>query len=248
MATIIIEHSDSARSGRLGEILRDYGHRLEVLRVHAGDAVPGDLDDIDAIVTCGGNCSPVDDGQEWMAAELELLRNAHASQLPVVGICLGNQLLARALGGEVAEHGDGYELGWHDVTLSPVGREDPVFAGIPWRSSQLHWHRFHVQTPPEGAKVLASSAHTKVQAWSLGLRTYGLQYHPEAMPDTAGRWADEDPEALAAASLTREKLDAETEARYPAFARLAQRLFESMALFLMPVDRRYAGVARDLHH
>jgi len=267
MATLIIEHSDSAGSDRFGEVLRDYGHRIEIIRVHCGDAVPADLGRIDAIVTCGGPQSPVDDEPTWIEPELKLLRLAHEASLPVVGICLGCQLLARALGGELdrlkcndamrhpgaaALDGEsrpesGLECGWHEVMLTPVGREDPVFAGIPWKSMQVHWHRYHVATPPEGARVLARSAGTPVQAWSLGLRTYGIQYHPEAYVETIDRWAREEPDALRDVGLTPEALRRDTERYYASFDRLARRLFESMALLVMPVDRRY-GVAKEIHH
>jgi len=270
MATLIIEHSDSAGSGRFGEVLRDHGHRLEIVRVRRGDAIPADLAGIDAIVACGGPQSPTDDTHSWLAPEMDLLRMAHETSLPVLGLCLGCQVLARALGGDVGplepqdlqHHRDdaarptpaateppesGVECGWHEVTLTAVGREDPIFAGISWKSMQMHWHRYHVTTPPPGARLLARSAATPVQAWSLGLRTYGIQYHPEAYVQTIERWTDEEPETLEQVGLTREVLCRDTDRYYPVFARLARRLFESMALLLMPLDRRY-GIAKEIHH
>jgi GMP synthase (glutamine-hydrolysing) len=251
MATLILEHSDVTGSDRFGEILRDHAHRLNVIQAHRGEAIPTGLEGVDAVVCCGGPQSPLDDELDWLGPEMNLLRLAHEAELPVVGLCLGCQLLARALGGEVRQFdssdGATIEAGWHEVKLTPVGREDPIFAGIAWNSMQLHWHRFHVVRPPEGARVLASSALTPVQAWALGLRTYGIQYHPESFPHTIESWADDDPAALEEAGLTRSQLRADTEKHYPHFARLAQRLFESMMLLMMPVDRRY-GLVKDLHH
>jgi GMP synthase-like glutamine amidotransferase len=245
MATIILEHSDLTGSGRLGEVLRDYGHRLEVRRLHAGDAVPTDLQGVDAVVSCGGPHAP-DDDSEWAEREIEFLRMASTAALPVVGICLGSQLLARALGGELEKQT--ISCGWHEVSLTPVGREDPVFMGMPWRSRQVLWHRYHVTTPPPGARVLASSERSPVQAWAVGLRTYGIQYHPEAYAETVERWADDEPEALEEAGITRDQLVQQADRYDATTARLAHRLFESMALVLMPVDRRYAGIAKDMHH
>ena len=103
MPTLIIEHSDLTGADRLGEVLRDRGHRLNIVRLHRGDALPNDLDEVDAVITCGGPQDPCDDSVEWMSGQLDLLRRADALQMPVVGICLGSQLLARALGGSVAK-------------------------------------------------------------------------------------------------------------------------------------------------
>jgi GMP synthase-like glutamine amidotransferase len=248
MATFIFEHSDRTGAERLGEVLRDHGQKLQIIRAHRDEAIPTDLDGIDAIVICGGPQSPVDDSLPWLKKEMDLLRLAHGASLPIVGICLGCQVVARALGGEVALLDGGVEWGFHEVTLTPAGREDPLFAGLPWRSMQISAHSYHVQTAPPGARVLASSQRTPIQAWGLGLRTYGIQYHPEAYPETVERWADDEPETLEEAGLTREQLRRQVEEHYPAFARLAQRLFDAMALLLMPLDRRYVGAIKDLHH
>ena len=248
MATLILEHSDRSGAGRLGTTLRDHGHRLDIRRLHRGDAVPADLDDVDAVITCGGPQSPVDDAIEWMAAELDLLRAAHESGRPVLGICLGSQLLARALGGAVTAIDGGPSLGWGEVRLTPPGREDPLYAGVAWTSLQMQWHTYHVSETPSGARVLATSERTPVQAWSVGLSTYGVQYHFEAGRRELAMWADDEPDALAKVGLTRADLDAQTDANVDAFARLGERLANRIALVLMPVDRRYAGIAKDLHH
>jgi GMP synthase (glutamine-hydrolysing) len=248
MATCVFEHSDLTGVDRLGEVLRDHGQKLEIIRAHHDEPIPVDLDGIDAIVICGGPQSPLDDSLPWLKKEIDLLRLANGTSLPIVGICLGCQVLARALGGEVALLDAGVEWGFHEVTLSPAGREDPLFAGLPWRSMQLSAHRYHVKTAPPGARVLASSRHTPIQAWALGLRTYGIQYHPEAYRETVERWADDEPGTLEEVGLTRQQLHRQVEEHYLTFARLARRLFESMALMLMPVDRRYVGAIKDLHH
>ncbi|MHC4947666.1 MAG: type 1 glutamine amidotransferase [Planctomycetota bacterium] len=248
MAILVFEHSDSTGIGRLGDTLRRYGHRLRIVSLHRGDAVPGDLDDVDAIVTCGGQQSVRADDHGWLEPQMELLRAADAREMPVVGLCLGSQILARALGGELRVVETGIELGWHDVHLNHLGREDVLHAGLPWSMATVQWHRDQVVTAPPGARVLASSDHCQVQTWARGLRTYGFQAHPEAGPGTLDRWAAEEPAALAEAGVTREELQSRTEAEWPAFARLTERLFEAIALLLMPVDRRYHGLAKDLHH
>lgn len=248
MSTLIIEHSDQTGADRLAVTLRDLGHRLQFARLHHGDSLPADLAEVDAIITCGGPQDPFDDSIEWMADELDLLRRADALQLPVVGICLGSQLLARALGGAVAKMPGGIEFGWHRVALNPIGREDPVFAGIGWETMQFEHHSCEVTELPPDARLLASSETCKVQVWARGLRTYGIQYHPEIHRERIDVWVDDEPEVLEQAGITREELARQTDEQWDTFARLGERLFEAIALLLMPVDRRHAGIAKDLHH
>jgi GMP synthase-like glutamine amidotransferase len=248
MSILVFEHSDTAGSLRLGQTLRNYGHRLRVIRLHEGASVPPDLDDVDGIISMGGPQSAYDDAVQWLEPQMQLMREAHQLEMPIVGICLGCQILARALGGTVQKMPGGIEFGWHEVKLNPVGREDPLHGGIAWNAMQFHHHRDEVSALPPGAKLLASSKQCNVQAWTSGLRTYGFQYHPEITIDTISRWVSEEPEVLSEAKITREELTENTRKHFVSFERLSQRLFEQIALLLMPVDRRYAGLVKDLHY
>lgn len=248
MAIVVFEHSDHTGADRLGNTLRDYGHRLRVIRLDRGDAVPADLDDVDGILTCGGPQSAQDDSLSWLAPQMDYLRAAHETERPIVGLCLGCQILARALGGTVETMKPGPEIGWHNVELNAVGREDILHTGIGWSTRMFHWHFDHVSELPPGARVLASSAQCRNQAWSSGVRTYGFQHHPEVHPATILEWAEDEPDALKQAGVTLDELRSQTERHFADFERLTQRLFESIALFLMPVERRYRGIVKDLHH
>ncbi len=247
MATLIIEHSDITGADRLGDTLRAHGHNLDIRRMHRGDDLPPDLDQVDAIVVCGGAYSP-DDKTDWFEPLAKLLRQAHELDLPLVGICFGNQFLAQALGGEVGRLESGVQLGWHEVRLNSAGREDPLHAGLAWTSLQPCWNRWAVTTLPPGARTLASTDACPNTTWALGLRTYGFQYHPEIYLDTFDKWAADEPQGLEEVGLTLEELRTQTDANFPAFERLSNRLFGAIALLLMPVDRRYAGATKDLHH
>jgi GMP synthase-like glutamine amidotransferase len=248
VAILIFEQSNSTGSERLGQTLRDYGHRLNVVRLHEGDDVAGDLDNVDGIISCGGPQSAYDDSIQWLAPQMQLMRLAHQIGMPIVGLCLGSQILARALGGKVELLAGGIEFGWHQVKLTPVGREDVMFSGIAWNSMQFHHHHDHVSQLPAGARLLASSTRCKVQAWALGLRTYGFQYHPEVTMDTIEAWAGQEPDVQKQGGLSLDQLGEQSARYFPAFHRLSQRLFENIALFLMPLDRRYQGLVKDLHH
>ncbi len=247
MAIVILDHSDDAGAKRLGSTLRDYGHRLRVVALHKGEPVPGDLDDVDGVISTGGPQSALDE-HPWRDPEVDFLRAAHKQELPVVGVCLGCQLLGAALGGTVDQVEGGIELGWQEVSLTPAGAEDPLFAGIAWRLVMPTWHREQVSRVPPGARVLARSQRCPVQAWVAGLRTYAFQFHPEADRATLDAWAAAEPEALREAGMLPATLREDTMQYYPAFERLTDRMFESMALYLLPADRRIRGVVKDLHH
>ncbi len=248
MAILVFEHSDSSGLGRLGRTLRDYGHRLRIVRLHDGDEAPGDLDDVDAIISCGGPQAAYDDSTPWLAPQMDRMREANAVGMPIVGLCLGCQILARALGGKVERNPTGIEFGFTEVKLNPVGREDPIHTGIAWNAMMIQHHHDHVSQLPTGARLLASSAKCKVQTWALGLRTYGFQHHPEASAETLETWASTEPDALREASLSANHVREQVARHYSAFERLTDRLFESIALYLMPVDRRYQGQIKDLHY
>ena len=115
----------------------------------------------------------------WMEPLLDFIRAAHDAEIPLFGVCLGSQLFARALGGTVESMEEGPRLGWAGVDLSPDGREDPLHKGLPWNWMQFHWNRDSVRELPGGARVLSRGDRGDVQGWRLGVRTYGVQYHPE---------------------------------------------------------------------
>jgi len=247
MAIIVFEHSEHVGAGRLGAALRDYGHTLRFIRPQDGEPIPPDLDDVDGVIACGGPQSANDD-TPWIRQEMSYLRDACDAGLPVIGNCLGSQMLAKALGGSVARMPGGIELGWQRCTMTDAGRDDILHTGLPWDMNVFQWHREEVASLPTGAKLLASSAKCKVQVWSMGLRIYGFQHMMTVSPVTIEEWIDLEPNALDEAGTAREELLAATQMHYPTFERLTQRLYESIALFLMPVDRKNRGVVKDLHH
>lgn len=234
MATLVVEF-DGIGGGLLLRTLREYGHRLRVVRLHRGEALPPDLDDLQAIVLCGGPADP-----SGMPAPLASLVTAAASQdLPVIATGAGAVALAVVLGGSAAA---APRWGWQELRLTPVGREDAVFAGVAWSSRQCCSLESGIAALPGGAKSLAafgSGAHS-VAAWSRGLRTYAFLYRPEL--DLR----------LAQSLLTGRREPSagpdQTAACLPDAERLAKRVFESIALFVAPLDRANKGLVKDLHY
>lgn len=228
MATLILQLDDSG-AGLLGRILRDYGHRLKAIRLAKGDPLPPDLDDVQALVVCGRHAGEVP------AALAGLLAEAHAAQIPILGLGDGAAVLAAAIGGE---RGEAPKPGWRAVKLSAAGREDAVLAGVPWRSMQLACSASGVKAAPKGGKALAHFDDGSVAAFVAGLRSYGFVHRLE--------WGlGEAAKALREAGGGG---DAELAEHLPESERLARRIFESIALFVAPLDRLNKGVAKDLHY
>ncbi|MFT5680759.1 MAG: GMP synthase (glutamine-hydrolyzing) [Myxococcota bacterium] len=139
-----------------------------------GESIPDDLAGIRGILTLGGEMN-LGDPLPWLAAEQALLAKAHRAGIPVLGVCLGSQLLAVALGGEVGPM-DSPEVGWAAVSrVAP----DPLLDGMPDPMIQLHAHSHAVQRLPPGGVLLLSSAACPVQGWRVGPTTIGLQFHCE---------------------------------------------------------------------
>lgn len=235
MAIIVFQHHDIGRPGRLGATLRDHGHRLDVRLLHTGDAIPPDFDNVTGVLSLGGTQNVGDSPEHapWMSAEMGFLREAHARELPVVGICLGAQLLAAGLGGEVAAM-EQPEIGFHTVHLSPVGQIETLFAGLSWDSPQFCHHAFEVTKLPPGAALLASSKRCKVQAFRAGLRSYGVQSHFEVDQRGVRALIAEGRNELNRAGYTLDEIEQQIEERYATFARLSDRLCVNIAAFLIP--------------
>ena len=247
MAIVILEHSADCPADILVDSLRAFGQRMRVVKLHAGGQVPVDLEDVHGVVSLGGPQTVHEMNAPWMQAEMGLLRDAHGAGVPVLGLCLGAQLLAAALGGETGRMATP-EIGWKDISLTPQGREDALFAGQPWKGPQFCWHSDHVSKLPEGATVLASSAACKVQAYVVGLRSYGIQYHPEWNAATVRRQLEGGSAEVQSAGGAQETLLAETQRLGPSSERLARRFFDAVSTALMPADRLNKGIAKDLHH
>ncbi|WP_437533214.1 gamma-glutamyl-gamma-aminobutyrate hydrolase family protein [Sorangium sp. So ce726] len=167
-------------------LLVERGYTIEVRRLDRGDAVPDQLSTDDVLVVMGG---PMGIGDlerpeyPFLRQELQLLRRRVAEDAPVLGVCLGAQLLAFAAGAPVhaMTQDDGsrcYEVGWAPIRLHPSGAADPILGGLPEESPVLHWHGDMFELPAR-ARRLASTPRCPNQAFQLGSRMFGLQFHCE---------------------------------------------------------------------
>lgn len=176
----------------VGEWLTEVGIEMEVIKVNEGDAIPLELpDDISGLIVLGGTMSANDDHKfAWLGDERKLISDAVETDTPMVGICLGGQMLATAVGGRVDRAPVG-EIGLASFTVSDKAQSDPVLKSIAGKTvSATQWHQDYVSDLPEEAEVLAGNDVCPVQIFRIGHKVYGFQFHPEVDDALFDSWAE----------------------------------------------------------
>jgi len=230
MSVLVFEHCAAEDTAILGATLQAYGQPLRVIKPYTGQPIPANLEGVSGLITMGGPMN-VDQTQQhpWIDQEIQLLRLAHERSMPMVGVCLGCQLIAVALGGQVDPMPQP-QIGWHPVTLEFAGTMDPIMAGIGWQTTQLHLHSQQVtQLPPQAAPLARSSA-CKHQAFRVGMKTYAFQYHFEWDRQVIAK-ALSDP-IVANAGSPSDQILQQADAHYEAYSRSRDRLCNTMAMSL----------------
>ena len=231
MRLLVFQHIPVEHPGIFRDFLAADGHDWQAVELDAGEAIP-DLNDFDMIWVMGG---PMDTWQEdtypWLIDEKRAIREAVLErEMPFLGFCLGAQLLADALGGDVAAMATP-EVGVMDVTLTEEGREDPLFEGLTANVRCLQWHSYEVRRAPAGARILCHSPLCGNQAFAVGSTAYGIQYHVELTPQTVPEWGEVPAyrealeQSLGPGAL--EALDRDVAANLPAFNAGAERLYRN---------------------
>jgi len=187
---------------------------FRIVRLYANDSLPAAAE-VQALLVLGGTMGVHEtDRFPWMAPLQQLMRKVAEDGTPLLGICLGGQLLAAALDGKVTANSHG-ERGVHQVDFTAAGKCDPLFAGLPDPLPAMQWHNDSFNLAP-GAVALASSAACPVQAFRVA-HAYGLQFHPEVNVAVVTDWSRKEPEA--------EEVTAVFAAAFASYNAVWQRLF-----------------------
>lgn len=182
---LIFRHIDCEGPGYFAEVLEHYTIPFRLVCIDQGETPPADIDAASALVFMGGSMS-VNDPLPWIARELALIRQAAERGMPVLGHCLGGQLISKALGGTVGPN-PVQEIGWLPVQTIPSPAADDWLAGIDSENTVFHWHG-ETFSIPEGATTILKSRHCPQQGFVLG-NTLALQCHIEMTADMVREWS-----------------------------------------------------------
>ena len=184
---LVFQHVPYEPLGTLDPLLKDAGFRIRYVNFGREPESCPALDKYEALIILGGpmNSDQIDTYPN-LITEVDIIREAVDRDMSVLGICLGAQILAKALGGAVSRNVV-REIGWHDVEMTEAGLEDPVLSTFAPTQEVFQWHEDGISLPPE-VKVLARSAASPVQAFRHGEHAYGFQFHLEVSRALIERW------------------------------------------------------------
>lgn len=234
---LIIQHEDSCPPGWFGDWLTGAGLDLDILEAHHGRAVPAALSDHQGLLVLGGEMGAYDDETaRWLAPTRALIATVVAGGDPFLGICLGHQLAAVALGGRVERNPHGHAQGLTPYSPTAEADTDPLVAPLRTGSPAVQWNNDVVTRLPDGATELATAPDGTVQAARFGPLAWGVQFHPEVSPAIFRGWTTDKPSAREARA---DGLDVF------AAAQLVEERANDLRRAWEPLARRFARVVKE---
>ncbi len=225
---LVLQHHRVETPGTIADALAGAGLSWDSVRTFDGEPVPRDLAGINGLVVMGGPMGVYETARfAFIRDELALIESALKVRKPVLGVCLGSQLLAAALGANVRAGGT-RELGWHQVRLSSEAKEDRLTRGLPQTFTAFHWHG-DVFDLPRGAVALASSAMTPIQAFRYAESAYGFLFHMEVTAEAVAAMVREFGDEARGAGADADGIIAATARHIPELSSLAATVFSRWA-------------------
>jgi GMP synthase (glutamine-hydrolysing) len=223
---LVLQHAVCETLGTIADALERAHLRARYIRAFAGDAVPEHMGEAVGLILMGGPMGVYErDQYPFLAEEIRLIERALADGTPILGVCLGSQLLATALGARV-RRGPQKEIGWFPVALTEAARADALFAGAPSSFVAYHWHG-DVFDCPAGAVSLARSALTDCQAFRYGANAYGLLFHLEVTAPLIAEMVRTFAAELREVGISGEEIVRHAAQHLPELERIGRRVFDA---------------------
>ncbi|MBN1622053.1 MAG: type 1 glutamine amidotransferase [Endomicrobiales bacterium] len=224
---LIIKHTLSEGPGLIGDFFERKGYSLKTIELEKGEKIPSGIENIQAVVSMGGPMNVYDeDKYPFLKEEDTFIREILKNNIPFIGVCLGAQILAKALGAKVLKAGE-KEIGWYKVPLTCRGIIDPVFENTDNLLDVFQWHEDKFELP-ENATVLAENS-LCFQAFKVNKNAYAFQFHFEIKPEMIKNWLDGIPELSKRDVI---KIIKDTYGKKEASCQLAYTILENFSKFI----------------
>jgi GMP synthase (glutamine-hydrolysing) len=221
---LVLQHIGFETLGIIANALEERGVAYEYVRGFAGQQIPSTMDGVDGLVVMGGPMGVYEkDRYSFLTDEIRLIKQALGAGKPILGTCLGSELLASALGAEVGPSGS-EEIGWFPIRLTGQSRSDRLFSGIQTRFVGYHWHGDFFDLP-DGATPLALSEKTPLQAFRHGENAYGFLFHMEATGEIVQSMVDGFAHELEKEGIDGQTLIAQASDYLPELQAIGSRVF-----------------------
>lgn len=225
---LVLQHADPEHPGLIADTVRNIGGTLETIRGDLGQPAPATLDGYSGLIIMGGPQSVYEEEKfPYLRAEKQLARQAIDNNIPLIGVCLGSQIIADVLSSEVRPSGY-VEIGWKDIIRSPGITANPVLSALPETFTPLHWHG-DIYDLPNGATPIGASDMTVCQGFTYGETTFAPLFHLEMTEQQITEMATLFPDDIKRGGLDPETLLSETPVRAAAIKPIATEIFTRWA-------------------
>jgi len=225
----VLQHHPVEHLGTIADALEGAALAWHYVQVNGGQPVPSSMKGAGGLIVMGGPMGVYQtDRYPWLREEMRLIEEAVKSNLPVLGVCLGAQIVAAALGAKVERNPNGKEIGWGPIRLHDSAKEDRLMRGLPATITPFHWHG-DIFDLPAGAVSLASSEKTPCQAFRHGDKTYGFQFHIEVTQEGVAAMATAFAKELVRENIPADRMNAQAADFIPTLEKISDTVFSRWA-------------------